>query len=226
DSALGIGDEFAQPGVIFGGGIDGGEFCGAALDGALRIHDLADRHAGEIELHGQRLGEQAGIALSDTRTPAGANLDLDDALGLQRSQRIARDDAAHFETLGQILFRAEEIARAKLFGEQRVAHLNEDRRGHGRGAEGNTLPLAALHGRMEPHAKLRRWSGLLKRVVANVITIIKMISFSADASQSRATAGVSAASSGRRLLGLPPRPGPSGGNASATPSALDAWQRE
>src|SRR5262249_38167662 len=116
---------------------------------------------GEMELDGQRLGEQAGIALSDARTAAGANLDLDDALGLQRSQRITRDDAAHFETLGQVLFRAEEIARAKLFGEQRVAHLNDDLRRHGRGAEGNNLPLAALHGRMKPHAKLRRWSGLL-----------------------------------------------------------------
>src|SRR5262245_49184659 len=152
DSALGIGDELAQPGMILGGGIDGGELSGAALDGVLRIHDLADRHAGEIELYRERLGEQAGIALGDTRTAAGADLDLDPALSFQRSQRVARDDAAHAETLGQNLFGAEEIARAKLFGEERVAHLNDDLRRHGRGAEGDDLPLAALHGRMKPHA--------------------------------------------------------------------------
>ena len=46
DSALRLGDELAQPGVILGGGIDGGELGGAALDRALRIHDLARRHAG------------------------------------------------------------------------------------------------------------------------------------------------------------------------------------
>ena len=59
---FGIGDEIAQPRVILGGGIDGGELGREALDGALRIHDLARRDAGEIELHRQRLGEQAGIA--------------------------------------------------------------------------------------------------------------------------------------------------------------------
>ncbi len=53
--------------------------------------------AGKIELHGQRLGEQAGVALRDARAAAGADLDLDDALGFQRSQRIARDDAADAE---------------------------------------------------------------------------------------------------------------------------------
>src|SRR5262245_18223758 len=42
--------------------------------------------------------------------------------------------------------------------------------------------------------------------------------FRYHASQSHATAGVSAAFLGRWLLGLPPRLGPSGANASATPS--------
>jgi len=41
-SALGLRNELAQPGVILGGGIDGGELGGAAFEGALRIHDLAD----------------------------------------------------------------------------------------------------------------------------------------------------------------------------------------
>src|SRR5262249_34004518 len=179
DSALGIGDELAQPGMILGGGIDGGELRGAALDGVLRIHDLADGDAGKIELHRQRLGEQAGIALGDTRTAAGADLDLDDALSFQRSQRVARDDAAHAETLGQILFGAEEIARTKLFGEQRVAHLNDDLRRHGRGAEGNNLPLAALHGWMKPHASSTALAPCSPRRGAKaqkVATIIKMIS--------------------------------------------------
>src|SRR5262249_41153317 len=155
---------------------DGGELRGAALDGVLRIHDLADGDAGKIELHRQRLGEQAGIALGDTRTAAGADLDLDDALSFQRSQRVGRDDAAHAETLGQILFGAEEIARAKLFGEQRVAHLNDDLRRHGRGAEGNNLPLAALHGWMQPHASLHVIA-CARSARAKVAMMIKMISF-------------------------------------------------
>ena len=62
DLALGVGDELAQPRVVLGGGIDGGELRRKALDGALRVHDLADRYAGKIELHGQCLGKQAGIA--------------------------------------------------------------------------------------------------------------------------------------------------------------------
>src|SRR5262249_34750405 len=85
---------------------------------------------------------------------------------------------AHAETLGQILFRAEEIARAKLFGEQCVAHLNDDLRRHGGGAEGNNLPLAALHGRMKPHASSTTVAPCLPRggsKRAKVATIIKMI---------------------------------------------------
>ena len=57
DPALGIGDERAQPGVIVGGRIGGGELRRQAFDGALRVHDLADRDAGKVELHGERLGE-------------------------------------------------------------------------------------------------------------------------------------------------------------------------
>ena len=133
--------------MILGGGVDGGELGGEAFDGALRVHDLADRHAGEIELHGQRLGEQAGIALRDARAAAGADLDLDDALRLERAQRVARDDAAHPEALGEILLGAEKIARAQLLGEQRLAHLRDDLGRQGRGAEGEDF--AALDGRVQ-----------------------------------------------------------------------------
>ena len=77
----------------------------------------------EIELHRERLGEQAGIALRDPRAAAGADLDLDDALRLERAQRVARHDPAHPEALGKVLFGAEEIARPQLLGEQRLAHL-------------------------------------------------------------------------------------------------------
>src|SRR4029450_9444307 len=76
----------------------------------------------------------------------------DHALGFKLSQRVAGDDAADREPLSQVLFRAEEIARAKLLGEQRLAHLCDDLRRHGRGTEGNDLPLAVLHGGMKPHA--------------------------------------------------------------------------
>ena len=63
DAPFRLGVELAQPPVVFGGRMDGGEFGGKALDGALRVHDFADCHAGEIELHGERLGKQAGITL-------------------------------------------------------------------------------------------------------------------------------------------------------------------
>src|SRR5262249_5258777 len=84
-------------------------------------------------------------------------------------------------TLGQILFGAEEIARTKLFGEQRVAHLNDDLRRHGRGAEGNDLPLADLHGWMKPHSSSTALAPCSPRRGAKaqkVATIIKMITLS------------------------------------------------
>src|SRR5262249_61051377 len=65
---------------------------------------------------------------------------------------------------------------AKLFGEQRVAHLNDDLRRHGRGAEGNNLPLAALHGWMQPHASLHVIA-CARSARAKVAMMIKMISF-------------------------------------------------
>ena len=103
--------------MIRGGGVDRGELGGQAFDGALRIHDLADRYAGKIELHRQCLGEQPGIAAGDARAAASPDLDLDDALRLERAQRVARDDAAHAEALGKILLGAEEIAGPKLLRE-------------------------------------------------------------------------------------------------------------
>ena len=102
----------------------------------------------EIELHRQRLGEQAGIALRNPRAAAGADLDVDDALRLQRAQRVARHDPAHAEALGEVLFGAEEIARAQVLGEQRLAHLRDDLGRHGGGAERDHLPLVRCHGRV------------------------------------------------------------------------------
>src|SRR5260221_508573 len=103
----------------------------------------------------QRLSEEAGIAARNARAAARADFDLDHALRVQGSQRVARDDAADGETLREILFRAEEIARPKLLCEQRLAHLGDDLRGHGRAAKGNHVSSAALDSRMKPHAKLR-----------------------------------------------------------------------
>src|SRR5262249_14333143 len=96
-----------------------------------------------------------GVAARYARPAAGTDLDLDHALRLQGSQRVAGDDPADSKALGKMLFRAEEIAGAKLFGEQRLPNLGDDLRRHGRGAEGNDLPLAVGHGRMKPHAGLR-----------------------------------------------------------------------
>src|SRR5262249_61567201 len=95
DSALGLRDELAQPDVIRGGGIDRGELRGAALDGALRIHDLADGDAGKVELHGERLGEQAGVAARNARAAPPADLDLDPALPPPGAPGVAPAHAAH-----------------------------------------------------------------------------------------------------------------------------------
>src|SRR5215510_3198906 len=77
-----------------------------ALDRALRVHDLAGRHAGKVELHRERFGEQAGIALCNASAAAGPDLDLDDAERLERAQRVARHDPAYAEALRQILLSA------------------------------------------------------------------------------------------------------------------------
>ena len=113
----------------------GGELGGVAFDGALRVHDLGGGDAGEVELHRERLREQPRIALGDAGAAAGADLDLDDALRLERAQRVARDDAAHAEALGEVLLGAEEVARPQLLGEQRVAHLGDDLGREGGAAE-------------------------------------------------------------------------------------------
>ena len=168
--------------MVLGSGIDGRELGGEALDGALGVHDLRDRDAGKIELHGERFREQAGIAPGDAGPAAGADLDLDHALGFQRAQRIAGHDAADPETLGQILFGAEEIARTKLASEQRVAHLGGDLGRHGGGAEGDDLALATIHRRVQPHARVsqrnvQQAAEDLAGRGQKVATIIKMISF-------------------------------------------------
>ena len=109
------------------------------------------RHPGEIELHRQCFGEQAGVALRDARAAAGADLDLDDALRVERAQRVARDDPAHPEALGEVLFGAEKVARPHLLGEQRIAHVRHDLRRERGAAECDDVALAALDGRMKPH---------------------------------------------------------------------------
>ena len=188
--------------MVLGGGVDGGEFGREALDGALRIHDLARRDAGKIELHRQRLGEQAGIAPGDARAAAGPDLDVDHALGFERSQRIAGDDAADPEAAGQILLGAEEIAGTQFAGEQRIAHLRHDLRRHGGRAEGEDLPFTAVNGGMQPHMASARPSRL------KVATILKMISFALGRVKSAAPAAARAQGatfSGRR----PGRPHPS-----------------
>src|SRR5215470_6797546 len=135
--------------MVGGGATDGGKLGGEALDRALRVHDLADRDAGEVELHGERLGEQPRVALGDTGTAAGADLDLDDAERLQRAQRVARHDPAHPEPPRQVLLSAEKVTRPHLLGEQCLTHLGDDSRRQRRPAEGEDL--ARLDGWMQPH---------------------------------------------------------------------------
>jgi hypothetical protein len=90
---------------------------------------------------------------------------------------------------------------------------------------------------MKPHAKLRRWSGLLRESgrkrsndYKDDIFALPQVNPHNRRRQCRVFGPAGSTSVIHRftspLLGLPPRPGPSGGNGSATLSALDAWQRE
>ena len=93
DRGVRLVDQRAHPRDVRLGGVLGGEFGGEAFDGALRVHDLGGADAGEVELHGERLGEQPRVAARDPRAAPLAHLDLDDAQRLERAQRVARDDA-------------------------------------------------------------------------------------------------------------------------------------
>ena len=114
---LGVGDQLAQPCDVLVGRVLGRELGGEAFDRALRVHDLGGGDAGEVELHGERLGEQARIAVRDARAAALAHADLDDAERFERAQRVARDDAAAAELGGEVLLGAEEVAGLELLGE-------------------------------------------------------------------------------------------------------------
>ena len=101
----------------------GRKLGGERLDRALRVHDLGRADAGEVELHRERLGEQARIAARDARAAALAHPDVGDAERLQGAQRVARHDPADAEARREVLLGAEEVAGLELLGEQRVAHL-------------------------------------------------------------------------------------------------------
>src|SRR5947209_15931774 len=59
---LGLGEQARELGVIQGGRMLGRKFGCERLNRALRVHDLGRAHAGEVELHGERLGEQPRVA--------------------------------------------------------------------------------------------------------------------------------------------------------------------
>ena len=104
----------------------------------------ADRHAGKIELNGKRFRKEPRIALRDAGTASGSDLDIDNPLRFQSAQSVARDDPAHFETLGQILLGAEKIAGTQRLGKQRLAHLAHDTRREGSAAKGKTFRSLSL----------------------------------------------------------------------------------
>ncbi len=126
----------AQLGDVLACCVLGRELGAERFDGALRVHDLGGAHAGEVELHGERLGEQPRIAVGDARAAALAHADFDDAERFQRAQRVARHDAARLEAGGELLLGAEKIAGLEPLGEQRVAHLGDYLRRQRRRAAG------------------------------------------------------------------------------------------
>src|SRR6516164_767466 len=93
DAALRTRDKPPQARVVHRRRMEGGELRSEAFDGTLRLHDLADRHPSEVKLNGKCLGKQSGIAISDARATARADLYLHNALSLEGAQRIPRHDA-------------------------------------------------------------------------------------------------------------------------------------
>src|SRR5215212_2339719 len=126
DDRLRFGEKTLELRVVGRRCVLGGEFGRKRFACALRVHDLGRAYAGEVELHGERLGEQARVAARDARAAAFAHADVRDAERLQRTQRITRHDAAHAETRREVLLCTEEIAGLELFCEQRIAHLGHD----------------------------------------------------------------------------------------------------
>ena len=85
DRRFGFTQQPAQFFDILRRGVFGGEFGAKRLNGALRIHDFGRAHAGEVELHGERFGEQARIAVRDARAAAFAHADFDNTERFQRA---------------------------------------------------------------------------------------------------------------------------------------------
>jgi hypothetical protein len=127
---LGLTQQAAQFGDIGGGGVLGGEFGAQCFDGALRVHDLGRGDAGEIELHGERFGEQARVALRDAGAATFTHADFDDPERFERAQGVTGHDAARIEAGGKVLLCAEEVAGLELLGEERVAYPGNDLRRH------------------------------------------------------------------------------------------------
>ena len=133
-----------EPRDVGVGGVLGRKLGGEAFDGALRVHDLGRADAGQIELHRERLGEQARIAARHPRAAALAHLDLGDAERFERAQRIARHDPADAVARRDIVLGAEQIAGLELLGKQRVAHVGDDLRRQRRRAAGKEAPAREL----------------------------------------------------------------------------------
>src|SRR5215472_13669708 len=125
---LGLGDERLKPFPVRRRSALGGKCRGLAFDSALRVHDLADGDAGELELDGERLGEELRIAARDPCAAARAHADVDDAQRRQRAQGVARDDPADAGALGDLLFAAKEVAGLEATGKERIPYLRHDLR--------------------------------------------------------------------------------------------------
>jgi len=98
----------------------GRELGGERLDRALRVHDLGRAHAGEVELHRERLGEQPRIAARHARAAALAHLDVGDAERLQRAQRVARGNPRLFAEALAVQLDLTGVSTAEIMDAQRA----------------------------------------------------------------------------------------------------------
>ena len=123
---LSLGKEPAEAHALGGRRPLGSELGGEALHRALCIDDFPGRHAGELELHGERFGEEGGVSARDARAAAFAHADLRNPECLERTEGIAGDDAAHLEARGEIILGAEKVAGHEPLIEERIANLGHD----------------------------------------------------------------------------------------------------
>ena len=91
--------------------------------------------------------------MGNARAASFAHADFDDAEGLERAQRVARNDATGIKPRRQVFFGAEKITGPQPLGKQRITHLGHDLGGERRRAARQHDAGCGVRVRLERHSK-------------------------------------------------------------------------